>query len=242
MSQGKCTLVLWLAVLASFTGCGKQTPVPAAAPSYGQAATELRPISSPRPAAAATLVEDAPLVVFLGDSLSAGLGLEEEEAFPARVAALLAQQGRPIRAVNAGISGDTSAGGLARLDWLLRQKPDVMVVELGANDGLRGQPVGATETNLRAITARSQAAGAKVLLVGIQVPPNYGPEYARDFAAIFPRIADELKVPLLPFLLAGVAGDPTLNLADGLHPTATGHERIAATLLPYLKSVLDTVN
>ena len=179
-----------------------------------------------------------PLVVFLGDSLTAGLGLAEEEAFPARVAARAAAAGRPIRVVNAGVSGDTSAGGLARLDWLLRQRPDLLVVELGANDGLRGLPVEMTAANLRAIVTRAREAGVRVLLVGIQVPPNYGPDYARRFAAIFPELAGELEVPLLPFLLEGVAGVPELNLPDGIHPTAEGHERLAENVMPHLDALL----
>jgi acyl-CoA thioesterase-1 len=205
------------------------------APSYGARRTELQGASrDPEPQA----FYSGPLVVFLGDSLTAGLGLGEEEAFPARVASSFAAAGRPIRVVNAGVSGDTSAGGLARLDWLLRQRPDVLVVELGANDGLRGLPVEMTAANLRAIVSRARQAGVRVLLVGIQVPPNYGPDYARRFAAVFPELARELDVPLLPFLLEGVAGVPQLNLPDGIHPTAEGHERLARNVMPYLEQVL----
>jgi acyl-CoA thioesterase I len=238
------TLVLSLFLLA---GCGADPGKPGAAPvapSYEPAAPELRAgkvETAPETAAGAAASSAPPLVVFLGDSLSAGYGLEEDEAFPARVAELLAARGRPIRAVNAGVSGDTSAGGLARLDWLLRQKPDVLVVELGGNDGLRGQPVAATEANLRAIARRSLDAGVEVLLVGIQVPPNYGPDYARDFAAIFPRLATELNLRLLPFLLEGVAGDPQLNLPDGIHPTAAGHERVAENVVPPLLQILEAL-
>ncbi|RMH20420.1 MAG: arylesterase, partial [Acidobacteria bacterium] len=182
---------------------------------------------------------DAPLVVFLGDSLTAGFGLAEEQAFPARVAELLAARGRPVRAINAGLSGDTTAGGLRRLDWLLRQRPDVVVIALGGNDGLRGLDPASTEENLRRTILAARAAGARVLLAGMLIPPSYGPDYAGRFAAIFPRLAAELEVPLVPFLLDGVAADPALNLADGIHPNAAGHERIAATLLPYLETVLD---
>ena len=191
--------------------------------------------ASPTAAAPAT---GAPVVVFLGDSLTAGLGLGAEQAFPALVAAELAERGLPIRAVNAGVSGDTSAGGLRRVDWLLRQHPDVVVVALGANDALRGQPVAGIEANLREIVTRARAAGARVLLVGIQVPPSYGDDYARAFAAVYPRLAGELGVPLLPFLLEGVGGDPDLNLADGIHPNEEGHRRVAALVTSHLEPLV----
>jgi acyl-CoA thioesterase-1 len=177
-------------------------------------------------------------VVFLGDSLTAGLGLSADEAWPTLVAADLAAAGTPIRAVNAGVSGDTSAGGLRRLAWLLRQRPDVVVVELGANDGLRGQPVAGVEANLRAIVERSRAAGARVLLLGLQMPPSLGGDYARQFADLYPRLARELDVPLVPFMLAGVAGDPAFNLPDGIHPNAEGQRRVAATVRPHLEALL----
>lgn len=224
--------------LAGCGGCREAEPPAAAPAAAGAPAAELRRDGTPT----APALDAAPRVVFLGDSLTAGLGLEEDQAFPARLAELLRERGTRIHAINAGVSGDTSAGGLARLEWLLRQEPDVVVVELGANDGLRGQPAANTEANLRKIAARVRAAGAEVLLVGIQVPPNYGPQYAREFAEIYPKLAKELGVPLVPFLLEGVAGDPALNLPDGIHPTADGHERVAATVLPYLEGVLAKLN
>ena len=201
-----------------------------------------RPMPAPRPSSSAssTVVpaRERPVVVFLGDSLTAGLGLAEDDAWPALVAERLSADGLTIRAVNAGVSGDTSAGGLRRLAWQLRQHPDVVVVELGANDGLRGQPVDGVESNLREIVKRCQAAGARVLLVGMRVPPSLSSTYANAFAAIYPRLARELGVPLVPFLLAGVAGEPDLNQADGLHPNAEGHQRVADVVLPHLESML----
>ena len=179
-----------------------------------------------------------PVVVFLGDSLTAGFGLAADEAFPALVAASLAARGTPIRAINAGVSGDTTAGGLRRLDWALRSRPQLVVVALGANDGLRGQPLEAIEANLRAIVERCRAAGAKVLLAGMLMPPNYGGAYASGFAAIYPRLAKELGLPLVPFLLEGVAGRPELNQADGIHPTAEGQRIVARQLEPYLAELL----
>ncbi len=177
-------------------------------------------------------------MLFLGDSLTAGYGLEEGQAYPALVARELARRGQGIRVVNAGVSGDTSAGGLSRLGWLMRQKPQVAVVALGANDGLRGVELAATEENLRRILRELKAAEVKPLLAGMLIPPNYGPDYAGRFSAIFPKLAAELDVPLIPFLLEGVAGEPDLNQADGIHPTAEGQEIVARTVLSYLAPLL----
>ncbi|MBZ0089914.1 MAG: arylesterase, partial [Thermoanaerobaculia bacterium] len=172
-------------------------------------------------------VPSGPTILFLGDSLSAGLGLAEELAFPALVEARLHDSGIPVRVVNAGVSGDTTAGGLRRLDWLLKQEPYGVVVELGANDGLRGLPLSEIEGNLRRILERLSQVEVKVVLVGMKMPPNYGEEYSRGFEAIFPRLASEFEVTFVPFLLEGVAGHPDLNQADGIHPTAEGHKRLA---------------
>ncbi len=179
-----------------------------------------------------------PLIVFLGDSLTAGHGLAQAEAYPALIGERLAHSAHPVRVVNAGVSGDTSAGGLARLDWLLAQHPDIVVVALGANDGLRGLPVTELEKNLTAIVARARAAGARVLLVGMRIPPNYGEDYARAFAGLYPRVAEMNSVALVPFLLEGVGGDPALNQADGIHPTAAGQEKLADTVLKGLSGLL----
>jgi acyl-CoA thioesterase-1 len=191
--------------------------------------------SAPEAAAAAP----APLVAFLGDSLTAGLGLAEDEAFPALIEAELRDEGFAVRVVNAGVSGDTSAGGLARLDWLLAQGPAVVVVGLGANDGLRGLPLEATEENLRQIVRRSQEAGARVVLLGMRIPPSYGLDYAGRFRDLYEEVADDLDVPRVPFLLDGVAARPALNLPDRVHPNAQGHRRIAETVYPYLEEALE---
>jgi acyl-CoA thioesterase-1 len=192
--------------------------------------------STPAPAS------NAVRVVFLGDSLTAGLGLPQAQAFPAVLERMLLAESKPIRAVNAGVSGDTTAGGLSRLDWLLSQKPDVIVIALGGNDGLRGIDVRASEDNLRQIILQAKAAGARVLLVGMMMPPNYGPQYTQQFADIYPRLARELDVPLVPFMLEGVGGVEELNQPDGIHPTADGHEKIARTVLPELRRILDSLN
>ncbi|PYO20953.1 MAG: arylesterase [Candidatus Rokuibacteriota bacterium] len=178
------------------------------------------------------------VVVALGDSLTAGLGVGVEEAYPALLEARLRREGFDYRVVNAGVSGDTSAGGLRRLDWALKLKPQVLIVALGANDGLRGQPPAALRANLTQIVERARGAGARVLLAGMRVPPNYGDEYARAFAAVYTSVARATGVPLAPFLLDGVAGDPRLNQADGIHPTAEGQRVIAEHLWPHLRPLL----
>ena len=194
--------------------------------------------SASQPAGAAPRSADVPRVVFLGDSLTAGLGVDAEQAFPALVGKALEGEKIPVHVVNAGVSGDTTAGGLRRLDWLLRQKPDVIVVGLGGNDGLRGVELNASEENLRAIIRKSRAGGAEVLLLGMLIPPNYGPEYTKQFKEIYPRVAKELDVPLVPFVLEGVGGDVKLNQPDGIHPTARGHEVLARNVLPHLRPLV----
>ena len=191
------------------------------------------------PVGLATGSKKLPTIVFLGDSLTAGQGLPEEEAFPALVSEILGAAGHPARVVNGGVSGDTTAGGLRRIDWLLRQNPAVVVVWLGANDGLRGFPVEETEKNLREILRRAKGAGAKVLLCGMLVPPSYGPIYQERFSTIFPRLARELRVAFSPFPLKNVAGKPELNLPDGIHPNPAGQRVVAAVLAKELAPLLD---
>ena len=202
------------ALLAFFPACNRRAQAPVA------------------PGVSATMAEPAPrqvegTLVFFGDSLTAGLGLAKEQAFPALIEARLRTADRPWKVVNAGVSGDTTAGGVARLDWIYKQKVDVMFLCLGANDGLRGIPVAETERNLRSILDRAQREGTRVVLAGIQLPENYGPSYRSAFARIFPRLAKEYRLPLLPFLLEGVAMEPRLNQPDGIHPTAEGARIIA---------------
>ena len=178
------------------------------------------------------------VIAALGDSLTAGLGVSPEEAYPAVLEARLRREGFEYRVINAGVSGDTSAGGLRRIDWVLKLRPDVVIVALGANDGLRGQAPDVLRDNLTRIIERARAAGARVLLAGMRVPPNYGDEYARAFAAVYASVARATGVPLAPFLLDGVAGDPRLNQADGIHPTAEGQRVIAEHLWPHLRPLL----
>ena len=190
--------------------------------------------------AAAPVTAAERVIVALGDSLTAGLGVAREEAYPALLEARLRREGYGYRVVNAGVSGDTSAGGRRRVDWVLRNKPEIVIVALGANDGLRGLPVDELRANIEAIVRRLQTAGVRVLLAGMLVPPNYGGEYARAFAAVFPTVARRTGVPLAPFLLDGVAGNARLNQPDGVHPTAAGQRVIADKLWLYLRPLLMT--
>ncbi len=217
------TLLSCAAVL--LPACGDPAPAP--------------PPPAPAGSPAAAVPGDAPLVAFLGDSIAAGLHLKKEDAFPAVLQRELEAEGVPFRLVNAGVSGDTTAGGRARLDWILRQKPDVVVVELGANDGFRGVPVETMEGNLRDILDRVKAAGAKPLLLGMRLPPNYGPAYVRDFAGMYRRLADATGTPLVDHFMDGVAGRADRNLPDLIHPTAEGHRVLAGTVKGALRDLLD---
>jgi acyl-CoA thioesterase-1 len=187
---------------------------------------------------APVIPDGAPTVVFLGDSLAAGLHLARDEAFPAVLQRRLAESGHAFHLINAGVSGSTTAGGVARVDWVLQQKPDVVVIELGANDGFRGIPLATIEENLRKIIASVRGAGARPLLLGIRLPPNYGAEYAGGFDALFQRVGDDTSVPVVPYFMEGVAGVPDLNLPDGIHPTPEGHRRLADNLESALAEVL----
>ncbi len=180
----------------------------------------------------------SPRILALGDSLTAGFGLSPKESFPARLQAKLAAAGVDAQVVNGGVSGDTSAGGLARLDWALADHPDVVLVELGANDALRGIDPQLTYANLDKILTRLKAVGAKVMLLGMRAPPNWGRRYQAQFDAIFPDLATKHHVPLYPFFLDGVALDPALNQSDGLHPTARGADIIAERIAPLVAHLL----
>ncbi|UCF20047.1 MAG: arylesterase [Gemmatimonadota bacterium] len=181
-----------------------------------------------------------PVVLFLGTSLTAGMGLSSEQAYPALIQAKIDSAGLGFRVVNAGVSGETSAGGLRRIDWLLGQPVGVLVVELGANDMLRGQDVMAMRANLQAIIDRTRAAhpGARIVIAGMQAAPNLGEPYTSEFAATFVDLAEENDAALIPFLLDGVAGIPELNQPDGNHPTAEGQAIVAENVWNIVEPVL----
>ena len=179
-----------------------------------------------------------PVIVAFGDSLTAGLGVTPEDSYPARLQAKLRAEGYTYRVVNAGSSGDTTAGGLRRVDWALRNKPEVVIVALGANDGLRGQDLASVRANLDAIVARFQKAGARVLVAGMEMPPNYGARYTADFRRLYAEVARKRGAAFMPFLLDGVAGNPRLNQPDGIHPTAEGYRVVVDHLWPILQPLL----
>ncbi|MEK9661179.1 MAG: arylesterase [Alphaproteobacteria bacterium] len=182
-----------------------------------------------------------PVVVAFGDSLSAGYGVAEAEAFPAQLKRALAEKGIEVRMINAGVSGDTSAGGRARLDWMLADKPDLVIVELGANDGLRGIEPAMTRGNIDAILTRLGGDGVSVLLTGMLAPPNLGAEYGDAFNTLFAGLAEKHDVIFYPFFLDGVAANPALNQPDGIHPTAEGVAVIVERILPFVVEALKKV-
>lgn len=177
-------------------------------------------------------------IVVLGDSLVAGFGMSAQDAFPAKLEAALRAKGYDVTIANAGVSGDTSAAGLARLDWSVPEGTDAVVVELGANDALRGQPPEQTEKNLDAIVGRLKQRGIAVLVAGMIAPPNMGAEYGARFNPIFARVAERHGAALYPFFLEGVAGQPALNQADGMHPTPAGIDVMVRNFLPTMELFL----
>jgi len=181
--------------------------------------------------AALTPASIAPRVIFLGDSLTAGLGLDIQQSFPSIIQERLKAAGHPFDVVNAGVSGDTSAGALRRLEWALGDgQPKVLIIALGGNDGLRGLPPEQLEQNLAAIIEQGHKRGLVVILAGMEAPPNFGADYTSRFRNVYPTLAKRYNVPLIPFLLDGVAGDPALNQPDGIHPNARG-ARVVADLV-----------
>ncbi|MSP75509.1 MAG: arylesterase [Rhodospirillaceae bacterium] len=178
-------------------------------------------------------------IAVLGDSLTAGYGVSPQQAFPVRLQAALQKQARNVTLLNHGVSGDTTAGGVERIDWMLADKPDIVLVELGANDALRGSDPASAERNLDAIVAKLKDAGVTVWLAGMLAPRNYGPEYAAQFDGLYKRLAAKHDVPLYPFFLDGVAQDPALNQADGIHPNPRGVDIVVERILPFITKNLD---
>ncbi len=186
------------------------------------------------------LAQEELTILFLGDSLTEGYGLDEEESFPSLVKEMLAADGINIRVLNAGISGSTSASALSRLQWYIRSQPDLMVLSLGANDGLRGLSIDEMKANLAETIEFAKANGVQAAITGMMVPPNMGPEYTDAFARVFPDLATEYDIPLMPFLLQDVAAVPELNQADGIHPNAEGTRIVATNMVSFLKTILSS--
>ncbi len=188
--------------------------------------------------AIANAADTRPVIVAFGDSLSAGFGVDTGQSFPDFVQQDLDKRGLRYRVMNAGISGDTSSDGLDRLDHVLALKPRIVILELGANDGLRGLPVATTRDNLEKIITGLQKAGVRVVLAGMTLPPNYGPDYIRAFSRIYPDLAKKYKLPLIPFLLEGVGGHADLMQRDGLHPNVAGNRKVAENVMRTLAPLL----
>lgn len=174
----------------------------------------------------------------VGDSLTEGLGVSKDAAYPAQLSQLLKAKGYSIEVVNAGVSGATSAGAAAKVRWALKAKPQLILLALGANDGLRGLKLEETHKNISEAIDEAKKGGVKLLLAGMKVPPNYGPDYTKQFDALFKKLAKDKKVPLIPFLLVGVGGEADLNQADGIHPNAEGHKIVAETVMKHLEPLL----
>jgi acyl-CoA thioesterase I len=199
-------------------------------------AQEAEPAASPP--AESQSSSSVPRIVFLGDSLTAGYGLAKDESVPSLIQKRLKDAGYPYEVVNAGVSGDTSAGGLNRLEWSLAGDVKVLVIELGANDGLRGLPVAGLKQNLTEIITRAEGRNIKVILTGMEAPPNFGPAYTSAFRSVYRQLAKEHDVVFVPFYLDGVAGIPNLNIADGIHPNAEGSRIVEKTVWAALEPLL----
>jgi acyl-CoA thioesterase-1 len=225
LSPGRWRVAALLAVLCGAAACGggdraSSSDAPARQPAAGSTSTPPAP---------------RPRIVALGDSLTAGLGLDPAEAYPALLQKRLDEAGLNYEVVNAGVSGDTSAGGLRRVDWALDGDVKVLIVALGGNDALRGLPVDQLRQNLSAIVEQAQARGVKVVLAGMEAPPNYGAGYTTGFHQVYPDVAKNFGIAFVPFLLEGVAGLSHMNQGDGIHPTAEGAQKIADNIWAALK-------
>lgn len=233
--------VFSLLAMLLLAGCGSaQKDPPAGTPAASQKETAA--------ASGENHHDQAKTIVFLGDSLTAGYGIDPSRAYPALIQEKIERRGWNFKVVNAGLSGDTSSDGLRRLGWVLKRRADVLVVELGANDGLRGLPVDMTRRNLQAIMdqARRRYPDIKLVVAGMMVPPNLGPTYTTKFREMFPQLARKNDALLIPFLLQDVAGKPSLNQNDGIHPTAAGHrivaENVWKVMEPLLRSMAGSSN
>ena len=198
------------------------------------------PATATTPESTEEVTKSNKVILFFGDSLTAGYGIELEEAFPALIQNRLDSLALGYTVINSGLSGETTSGGLNRLSWVLNQKVDVFVLELGANDGLRGIPLEETRNNLQAMIdlVKEKNTNTQIVLAGMQIPPNMGPEYTTEFRKIFPELAEQKQIPLIPFLLEGVAGIPELNLEDGIHPTPEGHQIVQENVWAVLEEVV----
>lgn len=235
-----------LSCVLALAGCGTESSnstTRSDAPAAAESTASPPPTATNAERADSAAASDALRVLVLGNSIAAGSGVAPEEAFPARLQQRVDSLGWNVNIINGGVSGETTAGGLRRLDWLLRQPIDVLIVELGGNDGLRGTDLSATRKNLQAIIdkARAEHPDVRILLAGMQLPPNLGPDYTQRFRALYPELAEANDVGLIPFLLEGVGGVDSLMQSDGIHPTAEGQRIVANNVWETLKPVLQSL-
>ncbi|HIO21164.1 MAG TPA: arylesterase [Nitrospirales bacterium] len=232
---GRLNIISWFAfaslacIIGSLAACDQQASL------IGDRSTTDSPIDATR---SVVETETAPVIVAFGDSLTAGLGVASPQTYPAQLQNKISQAGFSHRVVNMGVNGETTAGALRRLDHIMELRPSIVILEFGANDGLRGLAVDQTQANLAQIIGRLRARDIMVVLTGMRLPPNYGPSYTRSFAQIFPALATMYHIPFMPFFLQDVATKPALNQPDGLHPTATGYSIIVDNLWPILFPIL----
>ncbi len=231
LSKINYLFIFFLACAGFWVGCEQRDEsLYGEAKKHEQPPVESHPVLSP--------LTDSPTIVAFGDSLTAGLGVNPRKNYPALLEEKLKKEGYSYRVINAGVSGDTTAGGLRRVDWVLKNKPEIVILELGANDGLRGQSLTLTYQNLAGMIVRFQEGGATVILAGMKLPRNYGEEYGKAFEKVFYDLSEEFDLPFIPFFLEGVALRPEFNQGDGIHPTEEGYEKVVETLWPVLKPVL----
>lgn len=223
--------MLWLALVAACQESGKKE----------NTAEEKTRANELKERVEEQAVDDGKVILFYGNSITAGYGLDLSEAFPALIQNRLDSLGYDYRVINAGLSGETSASGLSRIEWVMRTPIDIFVLELGGNDGLRGISLNETRRNLESILMKVKAEypQVKIIVAGMQIPPNMGQEYTEEFRTIFPALAEKFDAALIPFLLDGVGGNPELNLPDGIHPTAEGHKILAGNVWEVLELMLE---
>ncbi|MEY4706239.1 MAG: Esterase TesA [Nitrospirota bacterium] len=232
-------LVFCLCV-AAFYGCDRgSAPASSPPPRDGFGQRLGTDITAQPGRSKAQVSAERPRIVAFGNSLTAGLGVAQEESYPAQLQRKLEDAGYSYRVVNAGVSGETTAGGLRRVAWVLNSKPSIVILELGGNDGLRGLGLQETKANLERIIQQLQNASVTVVLAGMQLPPNYGKEYTAGFEALYLALARQYRLTTIPFFLDGVAGSSSLNQADGIHPTAEGYRRIVEKIFPVLEPLLE---
>ncbi len=236
-NRASCYLVAYsLVLLMCLGGCeAKEVSVPIEAPQSESTVESSRPATS---IPTSSTSSESPRIVAFGNSLTAGLGVSPDQSYPAQLQWRLNETGYHYEVINAGVSGDTTAGGLRRVNWVLKSRPSIVILELGVNDAMRGQPLAGMYSNLDEIITRLQDAEAAVVLAGMKIPPNYGLDYTKGFSSMFEQLAREHNVTLIPFLLEGVAAKPELNQADGMHPTAAGYHIVADTVMTALEPLL----